>query len=109
MLQPDYDYLFHLLMGLGEYEHELPIDHILCLGNSSQSDKAVQDHNLVYLQKILPLYVRALDYNVYYYYDALESHFSNLNGLSCLILTRDRKSTRLNSSHVSISYAVFCL
>src|SRR5690242_21231630 len=29
----------------------------------------------------------------------------------CLIvvLRRDRKSTRLNSSHMSISYAVFCL
>src|SRR5699024_12393707 len=26
-----------------------------------------------------------------------------------LIYTEDRKSTRLNSSHVSISYAVFCL
>src|SRR5699024_10415211 len=25
------------------------------------------------------------------------------------VITRDRKSTRLNSSHVSISYAVFCL
>src|SRR5690242_21400748 len=25
------------------------------------------------------------------------------------ILTKDRKSTRLNSSHMSISYAVFCL
>src|SRR5699024_11981314 len=25
------------------------------------------------------------------------------------VLDRDRKSTRLNSSHVSISYAVFCL
>src|SRR5438477_9674797 len=25
------------------------------------------------------------------------------------ILLRDRKSTRLNSSHMSISYAVFCL
>src|SRR5438067_7457787 len=25
------------------------------------------------------------------------------------MLDRDRKSTRLNSSHVSISYAVFCL
>src|SRR5699024_11526742 len=25
------------------------------------------------------------------------------------LLDRDRKSTRLNSSHVSISYAVFCL
>src|SRR5699024_12622036 len=29
---------------------------------------------------------------------------------SCLLSqTQDRKSTRLNSSHVSISYAVFCL
>src|SRR5438876_4082136 len=27
----------------------------------------------------------------------------------CGLLTRDRKSTRLNSSHPSISYAVFCL
>src|SRR5699024_12532440 len=26
-----------------------------------------------------------------------------------VLLARDRKSTRLNSSHVSISYAVFCL
>src|SRR5439155_4359865 len=25
------------------------------------------------------------------------------------VLTKDRKSTRLNSSHVAISYAVFCL
>src|SRR5699024_11572266 len=25
------------------------------------------------------------------------------------LINRDRKSTRLNSSHVSISYAVFCL
>src|SRR5437868_9870474 len=28
---------------------------------------------------------------------------------SILTARRDRKSTRLNSSHVSISYAVFCL
>src|SRR5690606_40722434 len=27
----------------------------------------------------------------------------------CIMSTRDRKSTRLNSSHVKISYAVFCL
>src|SRR5204862_2747920 len=26
-----------------------------------------------------------------------------------LVVVRDRKSTRLNSSHVEISYAVFCL
>src|SRR3712207_7357362 len=33
-------------------------------------------------------------------------------GLLCggrLVLERDRKSTRLNSSHANISYAVFCL
>src|SRR5699024_12751334 len=28
---------------------------------------------------------------------------------SVALISRDRKSTRLNSSHVSISYAVFCL
>src|SRR3712207_9531719 len=28
---------------------------------------------------------------------------------SALVETRDRKSTRLNSSHANISYAVFCL
>src|SRR5437868_8990859 len=29
--------------------------------------------------------------------------------LGAVVLEQDRKSTRLNSSHVSISYAVFCL
>src|SRR5690625_7082675 len=29
--------------------------------------------------------------------------------LAMLVFGRDRKSTRLNSSHVAISYAVFCL
>src|SRR5690606_41757641 len=30
-------------------------------------------------------------------------------GATCGYLPQDRKSTRLNSSHVKISYAVFCL
>src|SRR5699024_12695640 len=33
----------------------------------------------------------------------------NLAALRVLATEGDRKSTRLNSSHVSISYAVFCL
>src|SRR5438874_6206860 len=33
----------------------------------------------------------------------------NLDGVTGRISYRDRKSTRLNSSHVEISYAVFCL
>src|SRR5699024_12767623 len=37
--------------------------------------------------------------------------YSKLNGQDFIarVDSRDRKSTRLNSSHVSISYAVFCL
>src|SRR5207302_11493222 len=31
------------------------------------------------------------------------------NGFAYIGIARDRKSTRLNSSHVKISYAVFCL
>src|SRR5437667_7635047 len=30
-------------------------------------------------------------------------------GHRCLVRPGDRKSTRLNSSHITISYAVFCL
>src|SRR5699024_11426520 len=34
---------------------------------------------------------------------------SGLDAVTEAVLIEDRKSTRLNSSHVSISYAVFCL
>src|SRR5438270_4001394 len=32
-----------------------------------------------------------------------------MNGVTAITATADRKSTRLNSSHSQISYAVFCL
>src|SRR5690349_24057100 len=34
---------------------------------------------------------------------------SRLFSMSLTVMRQDRKSTRLNSSHVEISYAVFCL
>src|SRR5690242_21737915 len=37
------------------------------------------------------------------------AHFHSLSPRLRLVHARDRKSTRLNSSHMSISYAVFCL
>src|SRR5207253_11430282 len=41
--------------------------------------------------------------------DTLRSEVVFRRGRWKLELGRDRKSTRLNSSHVAISYAVFCL
>src|SRR5207253_2321548 len=43
--------------------------------------------------------------------DRMPMTFFNMSspGLTILPTHRDRKSTRLNSSHVAISYAVFCL
>src|SRR5690349_22609394 len=37
------------------------------------------------------------------------AHFSGVTQLILVAHPEDRKSTRLNSSHVEISYAVFCL
>src|SRR5690625_6715240 len=46
-------------------------------------------------------------------YDRLRAHRSKRDDLAyvvaAVLLDQDRKSTRLNSSHVAISYAVFCL
>src|SRR2546430_13479012 len=39
----------------------------------------------------------------------LEARGRNLDAVLQLLATSDRKSTRLNSSHSQISYAVFCL
>src|SRR5437773_6895147 len=38
-----------------------------------------------------------------------ETQFAFFRSRSAIATTRDRKSTRLNSSHITISYAVFCL
>src|SRR3712207_10080 len=40
---------------------------------------------------------------------AVYSAFANKADLFLAVYDRDRKSTRLNSSHANISYAVFCL
>src|SRR5437870_11474609 len=37
------------------------------------------------------------------------AHFDRVEWLTLDSFSADRKSTRLNSSHVAISYAVFCL
>src|SRR5690625_5997921 len=43
------------------------------------------------------------------HYSPAEAAIMALHAGADILLLRDRKSTRLNSSHVAISYAVFCL
>src|SRR3712207_8516642 len=42
-------------------------------------------------------------------FDAIARLTARLAGTQAAAITLDRKSTRLNSSHANISYAVFCL
>src|SRR3712207_8933960 len=48
-----------------------------------------------------------LGVSLFHAFNALEGRHERLTGLGSDAL--DRKSTRLNSSHANISYAVFCL
>src|SRR3712207_8973667 len=55
---------------------------------------------------------KVLDAVVRSYQDFLREAYQNANTETLRLVSRakeDRKSTRLNSSHANISYAVFCL
>src|SRR5690606_40019830 len=54
----------------------------------------------------LPDLVCAVDFQVP---EQIGEFIISLIGLAEILFGEDRKSTRLNSSHVKISYAVFCL
>src|SRR5699024_11364077 len=57
-------------------------------------------HHLAFFEQ------QGFEVSMFDYYQTYDVIIDSLIGVS---LNRDRKSTRLNSSHVSISYAVFCL
>lgn len=87
-LQPDYDFLFGLLASLKSMNSHLYIEHILCLSNSEQITENQEAYNLMYLRKILPIYIHALNYHPYYFYDDIHSHYNSFNGFPCMILTQ---------------------
>src|SRR5699024_12354404 len=74
---------------------------------------------LYYVPVVTPIVVGALMWKMLYSQNSILSEFlvwiglidSPMNFLtnSTTAIVADRKTTRLNSSHVSISYAVFCL
>src|SRR5699024_11794698 len=97
------------------YEHNLAQSEEL----SKEIEQSNADINMTLNDLAIPLNKEALkDVNLPYYltktWKTLEEEANQLNQLRNEIeseqklLEKDRKSTRLNSSHVSISYAVFC-
>src|SRR5699024_11544531 len=70
-----------------------------------QAEDGIRDRNVTGVQTCaLPIWRMLRRYNSYHRNYCVHFTSSIIEGF--LI---DRKSTRLNSSHVSISYAVFCL
>lgn len=87
LLQPDYEFLFHLLASIKPSQTPMQIDHIFCLNTSEQMTESKKIRNLLYMEKIMPLFFAGLDYHPYYFYDDINAHFYNLNTLPCLLLT----------------------
>src|SRR5439155_2733254 len=87
-----------------------PFDHgaVFGLGCSQRCLRLLALGNLA-----LELVIRRLQFSSTGLYTSLELFVGLPQSCLCLCtrrnVTRDRKSTRLNSSHVAISYAVFCL
>src|SRR5690625_3638281 len=71
-----------------------------------KKDVAVVFDELSFYEKLTPTRINHIMKNIYETWD--ESYFFELLERFQLSSTQDRKSTRLNSSHVAISYAVFC-
>lgn len=85
-LQPNYEFLFNLLASLN-LGCSLEIRQILCLSNMETLTKDHELYNLNYFKTIFPLYLRNLNYQAYYFYDNIHSHFFNLNVFPCFIVT----------------------
>src|SRR5699024_11691878 len=78
-----------------------------------QSPPDVFAHRTMYEQSAIAIHGNQATYSIYQFFallTSLKDHITFLLILDFHVLSHlDRKSTRLNSSHVSISYAVFCL
>src|SRR5690554_7549685 len=90
--------IFIVTVALGLSEIGVPlfiITFFYSLFDAQHINKAIRRGEIVQDQNIF--FKKDYGLNGYHY------------GLIAIVLGLDRKSTRLNSSHVRISYAVFCL
>lgn len=77
--QCDNQFLRDLLLMMGKNKKDMKIEHILCFQKSANYE------NMEILESIIPFYACECQYEPYYYYDEISSHFYNMN-LFCNIV-----------------------
>ncbi len=103
LLQPDYDFLLNMLSSL-KADGELKIEHTYCMSKTNQMTDNHEIYNLLYLNKILPLYFSNMDYHPYYFYEDIFAHYYSMNGLSCMILSSEYAITCNSDYTMGIFY-----
>ncbi|MDD3219452.1 MAG: helix-turn-helix transcriptional regulator [Lachnospiraceae bacterium] len=88
--QPTWEYLFSLLKALSYLNANLNIEHIICLniGDSPAGFKR-SVYNMYCLEKMLPLFRCQCQYTPYFYYDNVDSHFTNMHTFPYYVITDD--------------------
>ena len=85
-LQPADTFLFEFLAARADSFGRSRIEHIMCMNHDTQDAKKAAD-NLNNLNQIILLHASMLNYQSYYFYDNVDSHYHNLNLLPCMVLT----------------------
>lgn len=85
--QPEHLQTLNVANFLANYQSHIKIKHILCINNNKSLIRSQQNYNIQCLKKMVPLYGTLYDYQPYFYYDNVNSHFNNLNILPCMFIT----------------------
>lgn len=86
--QPEHLESLNIAASLPHCPSDIKVQHILCINNNKSFIKSQQNYNIQCLKKIIPFFGTRYDYQPYYYYDNVNSHFNNLNFMPCMFLTQ---------------------
>src|SRR5690625_6913140 len=101
-----------IFMATGGYHHHIGLNIWNGEGAPPTKENSVglYEYRIVYEEnELMDVIQKATSANVYVKETEIGYVMEDPSKNRILLTTKDRKSTRLNSSHVAISYAVFCL
>src|SRR5690625_5608858 len=92
--------IFILIQGSDKQGDEAcrPVMAVYNIGLPAESYNSLQHSFIVESQSLVIIFIKLFGFRL----------FEHSLSFEIFIVIQDRKSTRLNSSHVAISYAVFC-